>query len=855
MVKNSKKYIFCGVVALVSLLGQGCKDDNFLSMEEGNGYDPETPASDMYYMALRIYNAGAVDAGSRSRAMDPTFDSDGNKDYGKPNEGNFNIGLASENAIYTGGNKETSPNFLLVFGKTDGDGDLADKLEFLLPLFDWDYEINGENQNGKAEDDEDPSTTSGYTNYNTFYTSANRYELPESFDSRKVLIVLNAGAELSAKLKSALHSHIDYASILEWKLGNTDSTDSEFLFYESPDGTPYFTMSSSIVVPRKDMDTSTTQQSEKGPSVMTRQSEKGPSVVKWNWDNTWCKDKKTAAEYPMFSFFVERLHSKFTLTIKETDKYCYFTQKPDATADNTYKPLKSGQSLVISSRQINPSQTIKYINTYNRRNNGNQYDEDHVKQYINVAEEWKINLIGWGVNGLQKQEYLFKNIDKDQEYYGLNKWNPENYSPYRNFWAEDPLYDDRAYPDQYRQAKKLIWDTENVNGELVPSRSLTDAEIVLDTDVKDWTYVKKYYGEKILNYYTFNSLIQRQPHQYSAENTYDLSNKLTDENKKKEAWVGRDYLRAGTHLILGAQLLIDGLDPSDVFSVANRNARGMAVSSTNQAAPSKYYMNGIYWSSDAYREYVGEYLGYWMQEDEKTFGHNNGILYVLNFDENHNPIFPDDLSNLIPAEGSDFEVERLMKEGSDSWVHVIPKISQLRSDYLESELTPDLRENLTVFFAYDPDNTNDDGSPIFTPITMNTFEKLALSHPEYFARHFSAGRMYYSIPVTHYEPDANSTAINPGRYGAVRNHWYNFTVNSIKNVGTAVDDPDQDLIIPNNDHSYDALGITLSVLPWHYVNEKVDITDQRKPGTPDEIDLDLLIKANDWDYQGKEEGL
>lgn len=838
MVKNSIKHILGLSVALTTLVLSGCKDDTILPGADNELPGIETPSGDEMYMAIRIYNAGSVETGSRS-GMDPNFDSNG-KDYDGSAGGKFNTGLASENAIYPSGTKTDCPNYLLIFGKSDTD--LEDQLECLLPLFDWDYAENGK---PKSENDNEkfPNNT-GYTDYNTFYTSANKYELPESFDNRKVLVVLNASALLQTKLKAALKDNEPYESIMKWKIGDPSIIDDDFLYYISPDNTKYFTMSSSIVIPMKDLD-----------KALTQSGYKGPSVVKWNY--AWCKDRTSAAQKPVFSFFIERLQSKFTLTIKvpKEDKYCYFTTNPDAVEKGQYIPLINSP-MVISSTDMEEAQTIQYIKTYKRRRNGNPEDKDYVKQFIETAGEWKINLMGWNVNGVHRQEYLFKQIDKDKGYY--DGWNVENYSPYRNFWAESPLYDEqRTIPDQYRRAKVLKYGYKEVEGVSTPSKSLTYASLEYDDNVKAWDNVKD--RQDIMTYFTFNGLNEFSPHQYSAENTYDPVKQWPNKDKWGEIWKGRAYMRAGNHIILTAQLLIEGLDPEDVFSANKFNPSshlvvGNTTGGTTRQAESKYYMNDIYWSAEAYREYVGEYIGYWMQEDEETFGHNDGVFYVPNFDNNtHEPIFPSDLSNLVPAESQDFFIEPLGVEGGDGWAHVIPNIASIRNDLDVQNMTDSEKEKTVVFYAYDPDNVNEeDGSPIFTPITMKTFELLAHAHPEYYARHFNAGRMYYSIPVTHYDPEKAYMSFSPGRYGAVRNHWYNYTVTSIKNIGTSVSDPSADLIIPNTDHSYDALGLTLSVLPWHWVEEDVDITSQRKPANPDEIDLDLYIKAEDWNYEGSD---
>lgn len=112
--------------------------------------------------------------------------------------------------------------------------------------------------------------------------------------------------------------------------------------------------------------------------------------------------------------------------------------------------------------------------------------------------------------------------------------------------------------------------------------------------------------------------------------------------------------------------------------------------------------------------------------------------------------------------------------------------------------------------------------------------------------------MYYAIPINHDENQKSGYGL--GRFGSVRNHWYNFKIKNINNLGVAVDRPEEE-IVPNNLPKHEGLGVEMTVLPWHTISTDVDISGQRPPLSSDEIDLDLKLLLDDWNYQGKNEEL
>lgn len=70
---------------------------------------------------------------------------------------------------------------------------------------------------------------------------------------------------------------------------------------------------------------------------------------------------------------------------------------------------------------------------------------------------------------------------------------------------------------------------------------------------------------------------------------------------------------------------------------------------------------------------------------------------------------------------------------------------------------------------------------------------------------------YYYVPIRHFRDGLQSKAMAYGRYGVVRNSWYNLFLNSIRNYGTGEipkDRPDPD----DKDGTW--LSVEFTILPW-----------------------------------------
>lgn len=869
--KNFKvTYIFTiAAAALLSVATSACKDDA-INPVDPNIPDSEIPAGETMYMAIRVYNAAAIDSSTRTRAGDEGtggdeqppyhFDDSQSGDYTQ-HDSSFNIGSDPETAV------STDSNYILVFSQVNPDtpgAEITDadyndsELEYLLPLNPYEEEYTS-----SVTDDK-----SGYKSYKTFYTSAEKYRLPESFENRRAMVVLNAKDNLKAKLNACLNQKKKYSQVLELEVGEFGANYSDQDLYFSNDVTTFFTMSSSMVF--------TKANEFQGKSEVDSKVYR-PAVIKRNFN--WQATKDLAAQNPVISFFIERLQSKVSLTFNslrnQDDQIRYYLAANDGevetetTESETIIKYQAKKNLIFEageSKDFKPAdewKTIRYIKEYERQytpetapidpdeedesGDGNDTvtepdlnaqvteEEEEVIEYLaQTTKNWKINVTGWNINAVKKQEYLFKNLFKNNtskaDYY--TGWQVNNLDPYRNFWSESVNYSNEKFPAQFRRAYYLQADERNPSTILIKDNSL-DYWKTEDDDV-DYTYHQLY-----LKYFTYSELAKKSLHQYAAENTYDKSIYSDGVTTFEKLASTQEHLRAGSHVIVTAQLLIDGFD-EDAYESEPTGTNPLVAN-----VEDKYYMNGVFWTKDAYIEYVLEYLGYWMQKEKNLFPNSNGYLYTgvtqemldsqeIEIDEVAQGIEPSDEA---VAHATDFDITPLHVKGSDGMVSIKRKDSNTKIYYYNTE-----DRKYVEIEAIPWDETNP---------KADLFQLLVFLHPEYFAKLYKEGRMYYAIPVEHYK-NATATAPYTAQYGMVRNHWYSFNVTSFSAPGTPVAVPEQ-LIIPNNDLTCETLGITLAIFPWHTINARVNIEDQR-PVVSDRIDADLWKKVEDWNYEGQEFG-
>lgn len=603
-----------------------------------------------------------------------------------------------------------------------------------------------------------------------------------------VLTVLNASEDLIERLKKGQTNNTapyttDYEKYSSFLLSQNDLND---YFVTDKNNKTYHTMSSSMVV----------------STNKTRIPAADGNLRFWTTPEDAAKDP--------YTLYVERLLAKYTVMFKDPETASYFYLVKDLP--NPSQPEDEGNPDVQRSLQtledvnntsigykdrfiIKPEQTqkFKYVTSYTRRQT---IDED--KSLTIQQGEWKVNVVGWGINNFEQKQYLFKNFDPSiEKYYNSNNW----YTTHRTFWAEDPHYRSKyeEYPEQYRHKSKFIEHAE-----------------VISADPNYEEMSKK--NTNPLKCFSFNELSKKNLLSYTPENTFEVSTDVLGVFYESN----QSHLRTGSHLIIGAQLLIDGFD-NTTYNSEDINNDGLIIGS-RQEVKTKLYMNDIYWTEEAYLEYVAEYLGYYMleQDNKDLFSDNDGYIYIN--------------KEGGKATKNHFYLEPARIEGGDGWAYACPrgdfKFYIKNPNYVAPEAKPEEGDK-----GEQPENSgeNDENSgknekkeEEYTEIGHEKLRELAYRHPELMAKCYTNGRMYYVSP-TYHNPDPESfNYFTTGKFGTVRNHWYNFKVTAIKGLGTPVADPTQP-IVPNNEPINNAIGITLQILGWHGQYEDVDIGSQ-KPG-------------------------
>lgn len=462
-------------------------------------------------------------------------------------------------------------------------------------------------------------------------------------------------------------------------------------------------------------------------------------------------------------FYVERLLAKFTLIIKEGNK---------RFNDNSAIVVKGENKLKVR---------VEYA------------PADGLAK--DVMSDWHINLVNWGLNGLEKNTYLVKTLVANPASFPWSVtnnfyigWNSPTL--FRSYWGLDENYTTGVYPDQYRQAL----DVEGVT-------AATTNNIYSDNYDATEGLVK---GDYTLIYKPYSAYTDRTENKYSLENTFDPI-VLSEQDLSTQPW-----LRCGTHILLTAQFIIDEIDKD--IDLTTVDETGFIAGVTD-----KYQSNGMYWSEKALKEQAIATLFTNIYYNKKGVQIpnvlNGGYVEYINTDEHPlddtapvadgdgNPLTHEDLE--INADKY-FELAPAFIKGGDGWVSLKKKDGvTLKARYINratGEITlGDISDEQLVSYIY-----------YFTNL----------------AKHYKEGRMYYALPIRHNLESANFetspvTAVSVGDYGVVRNTWYRLTINSIQKPGTPVDDPEQP-IIPNPEPDDKSLGVEVEVIPWRTIEINVD---------------------------------
>lgn len=875
--KNIVNKLFLAIAVLAALpLIQSCIADDLSGCPNPDGPTMHVGKKAVHYLAFNLMSA---DGG----ALDTNWDSE----FGKPDHADeygwpFDKGTVAETALYfpekpdedteetpSEGDNEDKPEGVDENGDASGDGDEGEGGEEGEEGDDDDGDEEEENtkkqlyhfavvfkEDGSRisdglvplEFEYSNNDTDDVTVYGKVYSSEEDNPFKEG-DDLTVLVVLNASWDIQQKAQDKLKldksSKENFNEFRKLKVEGTVSDVDAFLYLKDEkgkyivddDNNRYLTMTSSMII--KDNNGSKVVR----PAI---QGYKGGDPVKEDPAFTLYKTENEAKEKPT-KIYVERLAAKYTVVFRKEDNNYYYlkplnqnsniaetasysTRGTEETGTST-DPIGTDHLLI---KVDNPIYQLKYVAEYERK--GSDVTQ-RGKPEIRTTQEWWANILGWDINANERGQNLFKVITPNTTYYdNWDKWvkDTKNEFSYRNYWAEDLNYNEKGnYPWQYRDIYSYFeFLTDPENHEYLYENPNGDHS--LET-------IERIGPPSTLDYYNFSNLLSRNIRRYMVENTFN-QNLLNQQGQ--DPYHDAVYLRTGSHLIVGAQLIIKELDPPILTSTWPYDDTGLLTGVGSDRAKSKYYMNDIYWAEIAYKNYVAEYLGYFMMDEDEqkaNFGRNDGVIYVIKDGEKK------------PASADDFDFGHAHIEGGDNLVYITPKEGVVLYTFNPEEEEPTEEENPEEPEepgTDDGEDTNkyevpegpDDQDPIVIEeegneipfglheIPMDKYLNLVYAHPELMAACYNEGRMYYVSGTIHNQEslDKGLYQIYTGDYGTVRNNWYSFKIGRISAPGTAVDLPDQPIVPNGNDHKAVAVGV--SVQEWHNKYTSVDPSGQNRPG-------------------------
>lgn len=324
-------------------------------------------------------------------------------------------------------------------------------------------------------------------------------------------------------------------------------------------------------------------------------------------------------------------------------------------------------------------------------------------------KELTIKVLGWGLNALNKNEYVEKHVPTWTTNLGFT-WDAKDL--YRSYWACSPNYGGGTYPTSFAN--------------VVDASNSTDKQTVTNADA----YSLQYVSWNNLG----NSLGSAA---YCMENT-NTADELKSGNFKAKV----------THVLLKAQTVVDGVDGVDLIRYDGR------------LYTKQNFLNRI-------------------------LSQLNMPLYTKS-GETYTQIATSDLAVVNTYDGT-VDIALTTEAAAKTW-------------YEGEQYTP------------------------CSVATINAkFDALEIK-----ADYYKSGMMYYCVPIEHlrngkvtYNDDL-SVSVNEADYGVVRNHHYVLSINKIQNLGTAVYNPDEQIVPVVESPTY-YVGAKVNILSWKVVNQSVEL--------------------------------
>ncbi|MCH5234965.1 MAG: fimbria major subunit [Muribaculaceae bacterium] len=333
------------------------------------------------------------------------------------------------------------------------------------------------------------------------------------------------------------------------------------------------------------------------------------------------------------------LHDAEPIPDEDDNKGKYITT--DETQVENLKPIKVYLERMVSKVNLELSFEAKQYNPITAQ----PLDVCHYEngEFYYTEAPWGVEILGWGMNGLETQNYLFKNISiyRDEvegeavtrlaDWITHEGWNSE-YNK-RCFWSEDPHYTKDT-------SKKVIYPWQ-----------FDFARDKYDSEHKDWYDYFQSYDNHIenqsfaLTYYPFSKFCSyvdedgnlSEDYQYDGDGKieYIPENTFIPGMQVDRSRGTRSYELAASHVILCARLLLQNQVGDEITYSAPeyniyRNRVGVSyidevsmledfMNAVNFKLSSSKYMYFKYYewdeskTSDSKKTHLEDYLGYTMR--------------------------------------------------------------------------------------------------------------------------------------------------------------------------------------------------------------------------------------------------
>lgn len=473
-------------------------------------------------------------------------------------------------------------------------------------------------------------------------------------------------------------------------------------------------------------------------------------------------------------------------------------------------------------------------------------DNGNIK-YKTTEYSYKVKVLGWGINAMESQSYLFKNLNSKEYFAG---WNDAGRR--RSYWGEDPHYmvSDK-YPFQYRNAI----DKPDLRAYSVYEGS---------TDPDDRNPLINYSYSALNNPPTESVVL------YAPENTYDNEgnySKWINPEWTNPFTTSRLHTLVGTHLLLCTELVTNIPNPNfgkpgepefakdiyrdreGVFYSCERDYFIAMVQTLNNYFSSQSEIQYKYYNWDGNsssglndgdivtvntgREWVWGHLE-WVRPaneapyqvfvtDETYVADGEWYLYYKNSsgqdvritNENAGDVY-DELTKSDAASGGVTDAKKLsieanVKEGDGQrmlWYDGLSIRNISNTQTLQRCEVGIMKDN------GEPVLVNERGKTIkrnLGPLDDNHRKSLIY---EWLGAvdHFNQGAMYYAAPIENVKFSGDNK-----NYGVIRNSWYQFSLGNINGLGTSVDNLN-DPIVPNKIDHKDRINFNIEIINWHDIS-------------------------------------